>query len=126
MKIRADRRVGILLGGVLLATLVAIGGTVVLPATDAALDVKDAKLSDDAQRGMEIFRKEGLWQCDTTYVRETAIDRGRTGNPATKAEQVAGQAPVMLGLEQVGDLCGVELSESDTAAVGAFLASRNR
>jgi len=39
-KIRADRRVGLLLAGVILLTFVAIGATIALPATDKSLRTK--------------------------------------------------------------------------------------
>jgi hypothetical protein len=122
MKIRADRRVGILLGGVLLATLVALGATVVLPATDPSLDVKDVNLTEQEVKGMEIVRREGLWQCEA-HGRETWAD----GEGAAKPEDVAGLNPVMLGLEVDGrgdDYCGVKLSDDDADAVAAFFATR--
>jgi hypothetical protein len=53
---------------------------------------------------------------------------------ATTPAEVAGQSPVMLGLERttatpldaksVADACGVKLSDDQVAAVQAFLATR--
>jgi hypothetical protein len=124
MKIRADRRVGLLLGGVILATFVALGATVALPAVDPSLDADVTELSAEEQHGQEVFRREGLWRCRAAYARETMAD----GEGATTPADVAGQNPVMLGLEDVGrpfgDLCGVKLSDEDAAAVEAFLDTR--
>jgi hypothetical protein len=121
MKIRADRRVGVLLGGVILATFVALGASVALPATDPSLDVEPVELSEEAQRGREVFRREGLWHCAAAYGRETAADGA---NNSTTPADIADQNPVMLGVHPAGELCGVRLSDEDTAAVEAFLQSR--
>lgn len=116
--IRTDQRIGLLLAGVVLLTLLGIGATVALPATDESLHT-DAELSAEEQKGLEIYRDKGLWQCETAYSRETSVEPA----PATTAEQVANSSPAMLGLEQIGD-CGVELSDDESAAVNAFIASR--
>jgi hypothetical protein len=135
MKLRADRRVGLLLAGVMLLTLVSIGGSVVLPASDPSLDVKGADLTKEERAGMELYRSKGLWYCNTAYIRETSVDRIIRGSRPTKAEDIAGQSPVMLGLERtdpdgvidasaVADACGVKLSTSELGAVDAFLETR--
>jgi hypothetical protein len=124
MKIRADRRIGILLGGVILTTFVALGATVALPASDPSLKVDQAaELDEQAERGREIFRREGLWRCDVSYQRETTAD----GEGATTPADIDGQNPALLGVEVVGrswESCGTKLTEDDTAAVNAFLATR--
>jgi hypothetical protein len=134
MKIRADQRVGLLLAGVVLLAFVALGATVVLPASDPTLDVKAVGLSKIQSKGMEIYRSEGLWYCSTAYARETGVDLVSLATRATKPEDVGDQSPVMLGLERVGRApgnaevvasdCGVELSGDEIAAVQAFLDSR--
>lgn len=126
--LRADRRIGLLLGGVMLLAFVAIGATVALPASDPALDVEAAELSEQARAGMELYRTEGLWQCHAPYTRHTAVD----GAGATTAEDIGNLSPAMLGLERTSDAttaesiaaaCGVGgLSSEDLAAIDAFLA----
>lgn len=136
MKIRADQRVGLLLGGVLLLAFVAIGTTVALPASDPTLQVDEAAISDAQAKGMEVFRSEGLWYCEPAYIRRTSIDRSRFGAPATTPSDVAGRSPVLLGTERLHDVtrptaeqlaeaCGVVgLSDEELAAVDAFLNAR--
>lgn len=134
-KVRADQRVGLLLAGVVLLAFVSIGATVALPASDPSLDVKPREHAKEAAQGMEIFRREGLWYCDASYVRETAVDPARTRREdATSPEDVAGFSPVMLGIERMSEFtmdaesiaaaCGVKLSKSERLAVDTFLATR--
>jgi hypothetical protein len=136
MKIRADQRIGLLLAGAVLLTFVAIGATVALPASDPSLDVEAAELSEEEAKGREVFQREGLWYCEPGYVRQTSVDRSKYNADATTPEQVAGQSPVLFGLERVApqtvgsaaklaEACGVVgLSEEDLAAVDAFLDTR--
>lgn len=60
MKIRADRRIGLLLGGVLLLAFVSIGATVALPAADPAVSKKQEKLTAQQVRGAELYKSEGF------------------------------------------------------------------
>ena len=128
MNIRADRRVGLLLGGVILSTFLALGATVALPASDESLGAEDVELSEEAARGRDVYLRQALWQCNVAYARETSVDGTQA---ATTADQVAGVAPVMLGAErtgrdgdEVGEACGVKLPEKDASAVDAFLRTR--
>jgi len=89
--IRADRRVGLLLGGVLLLTFVAIGATVALPASDPSVQNAKAKqMSTAVEHGMRIYRSEGCTSCHVTY------ERG------SKPSTYAGRSPSLLGLDRVG------------------------
>lgn len=119
-RLRVDRRIGLLLGGVLLASFVALGASVALPATDPDLagDAKErAKLE---MRGMEVYRNEGCWYCHTQYVRETAVD-AELGKPAD-AEFYDGLSPAMLGTERIGpDLTHFGGVGGDREAVMTFL-----
>jgi cbb3-type cytochrome oxidase cytochrome c subunit len=99
MKLRADRRVGVLLAGVLLLTFVAIGATIALPASDKTIQTNHpAKMSALDTHGMRVFRSEGCWYCHTSYDRNTAIEPGK----ALGASAYAGRSPSMLGFERVG------------------------
>lgn len=109
-RIRADRRVGLLLGGILLLTFVAIGATVALPASDPSLQVKAHKLTVAEMRGLKVYQSQGCWYCHTQYKRSTATD----GNKATKATAFPDGAPSMMGLERVGPDLRL-LSTSDLA-----------
>lgn len=99
--LRADRRVGLLLAGVILLIFVAIGATVALPATDPSLDVDAAELSKDEMRGMKLFAGEGCWYCHTQYVRETKGDAAAYGQPLSP-DAYGDLSPSMLGLERTG------------------------
>jgi cbb3-type cytochrome oxidase cytochrome c subunit len=119
---RADRRVGLLLAGILLLTFVAIAATVALPATDPAVrSTKGARaFKGDAARGMLVYRNEGCWYCHTQYVRETAQDK-TYGKPLSAATY-ANQSPALLGLERLGpDLTHVAARFADADALVAFL-----
>jgi len=74
-RIRADRRVGLLLAGVVLLAFLALGATVALPASDPALDAKPLKVSPEEAKGMDIYRSEGCWYCENGLVRGTSDDR---------------------------------------------------
>lgn len=145
-RIRADRRVGLLLAGVVLLTFVALGASVALPATDPSLDVKPTELSAEAERGMKVYRSEGCWYCHTQYVRQTGSDAD-LGEPLGP-ESYADMSPSMLGIERVGgDLTHVDLqpdalvealkdhgrgpsyaylSDDDLRALAAYLLSRGQ
>lgn len=98
-KIRADRRIGLLLGGVLLLTFVAIGATVALPASDPAVQkAKAQQMSKAVGQGMRVYRSEGCWYCHTGYDRTTGIDAGKP----LDASAYAGRSPAMLGLDRFG------------------------
>jgi len=100
--LRADRRVGFLLAGVVFLAFVAIGGTVALPASDPSVRSPKTvpKLSRLAARGLTIYRNEGCWYCHTQDVRDTPVD-APYGKPTT-ALAYAGQSPVLLGSERIG------------------------
>ena len=144
-RIRADRRVGLLLAGVVLLAFVALGASVALPATDPSLDVPaPEERSGDEARGMRLYRSEGCWYCHTQYVRDTKTDAD-LGEPLG-AEAYAGVSPTMLGLERIGgDITHVDLqpdaladalkhhgngppfaylSDDDLNALAAYLLSR--
>jgi cbb3-type cytochrome oxidase cytochrome c subunit len=101
-RLRADRRVGLLLAGVVFLTFVAIGATVALPASDP--DVRGATPASRqtalAARGMNVYRSEGCWYCHTQQVRSTPID-APYGDP-TSARAYAGMSPPMMGTERIG------------------------
>jgi cbb3-type cytochrome oxidase cytochrome c subunit len=120
--VRADRRVGLLLGGILLLTFVAIGATVALPAADPAIrSTRGARtFAGDARRGMVVYRNEGCWYCHTQYTRETAQDKA-WGKPLG-ASAYANQSPALLGLERLGpDLTHLGSRFPDAAALASFL-----
>ena len=98
--LRADRRVGLLLAGVLLLSFVSIATTVALPATDESVTAEPRELSAQEKHGMDVFKSEGCWYCHTSYVRETAMDKA-LGEPLD-AEAYAGISPSMLGVERDG------------------------
>ncbi len=99
-RLRVDRRAGLLLGGVLLASFVALGASVALPAADPELKGEARDLSRLEARGMKVYANEGCWYCHTQYVRETAID-AELGKPLG-ADGYAGASPAMLGNERIG------------------------
>jgi cbb3-type cytochrome oxidase cytochrome c subunit len=96
LKLRADRRVGLLLGGVVLLMFVAMGATIALPATDSSLKGEPAELSEAQERGMKVYRSEGCWYCHSQYVRDSEGDEPL--DPAA----YSGRSPSMLGLERIG------------------------
>ncbi len=98
MKLRADRRVGLLLGGVVLLMFVAIGATIALPASDSSLEGDATVLSAAEERGMKVYRSEGCWYCHSQYVRDTE----RSGDEPLDSAAYSGRSPSMLGLERVG------------------------
>jgi cytochrome c oxidase cbb3-type subunit 2 len=100
-RIRVDRRLGLLLGGILLASFVALGASVVLPASDPELTGKGKERSALVKHGIEVYRNEGCWYCHTQNVRETSVDQGLGGKPLDPASY-AGVSPAFLGTERVG------------------------
>ena len=101
-KLRADRRVGLLLAGVVFLTFVAIGATVALPASDPAVRAASSgkKPSRLVAKGMAVYRNEGCWYCHTQEVRTTPVD-APYGKP-TRASAYAGLSPVLVGYERIG------------------------
>jgi cbb3-type cytochrome oxidase cytochrome c subunit len=97
---RADRRVGLLLAGVVLLSFVSIATTIALPASDESLKADPVELSAQEQHGMDVFKAEGCWYCHTSYVRETVMDKA-LGEPLD-AKAYAGLSPSMLGVERDG------------------------
>ena len=111
MKLRADRRVGLLLAGIVFFAFVAIGATVALPASDPAVRATNSgpKMSKLVARGMKIYRNEGCWYCHTQDVRNTPVD-APYGKPTT--------ARAYLGLREPVDLHEVGIGP-DLAHVGS-------
>jgi cbb3-type cytochrome oxidase cytochrome c subunit len=119
-KIRADRRVGLLLAGAIVLTFVAFGATIALPATDPSLEAKPRELTAKQKHGMEVYRAEGCWYCHTGYVRETSVD-SKLGEPLDP-KAYAGLAPSMLGAERDGgDLTHLDTRFANAAALIAYL-----
>lgn len=117
---RSDRRVGLMLAGIVLLAFIAIGTTVVLPATDPALEATPRDLSADEMRGMRIYRAEGCWYCHTGNVRRTSVDAPL--GESSDAGRYAGLSPAMLGVERIGpDLSNVATRFADPAALAAYL-----
>jgi hypothetical protein len=108
MKIRADRRIGLLLGAVLLLTFVAIGATVALPASDPSVQRAQPKLSAVEARGYRVFRRELCWYCATTYTGKSK------GAPGAKLDvsSYAGRSPSVVGVDRVGPDLAVATSMS--------------
>lgn len=101
---RPDRRLGVVLGGVVLLAFAAVGATVVLPATDPALsETSDASRSFGSleERGMELYRAEGCWYCHTQQVREGARADALLGEPLAPGDD-AEQDPALLGQVRIG------------------------
>jgi cbb3-type cytochrome oxidase cytochrome c subunit len=120
-RVRADRRIGVLLGGVVLLAFVAIATTIILPATDPAVEAKARDLTAQQVAGMKVYRAEGCWYCHTGYVRETAVDTA-LGKPLDP-KAYGGTAPSMLGLERIGpDLTHVDARFANGADLAAYLA----
>lgn len=117
---RSDRRVGLMLAGIVLLVFVAIGTTIVLPATDPAVEAKPRELSADEMRGMRVYRAEGCWYCHTGNVRGTSVDAAL--GDRSDAARYAGLSPAMLGVERIGpDLSNVATTFTDPAALAAYL-----
>ena len=120
MRVRADRRTGLLLAGGLLATFVAFGATVVLPATDpASQETTDGARSFEAveQEGMAVYRSEGCWYCHTQQVRDSDA---ALGDPLAPGDY--GEDTPMLGSVRVGpDLTHVGSRYGDPSAIVALL-----
>jgi cbb3-type cytochrome oxidase cytochrome c subunit len=120
LSLRADRRVGLLLAGVVLLSFVSIATTVALPASDESLKAEPRELSAQQEHGMRIFKAEGCWYCHTSYVRETVMDKG-VGEPLD-ADAYAGLAPSMLGVERDGpDLTYVHTRFANAEDLAAYL-----
>ena len=102
MKLRADRRVGLLLAGIVFFAFVAIGTTVALPASDPAVRATNSgpTMSKLVARGMKIYRNEGCWYCHTQDVRNTPVDAPY--GKATSARAYRGLSPVPVGFERIG------------------------
>ena len=99
-QLRADRRVGLLLAGVVFLTFVAIGATVALPASDPGVRARTPRRSSLEARGVTVYRNEGCWYCHTQQVRSTPIDApyGKASTPAA----YAGMSPPLVGTERIG------------------------
>jgi cytochrome c oxidase cbb3-type subunit 2 len=122
MRVRADRRAGLLLAGIVFLAFVAIGATVALPAADPAVRATTTgpKLSALAARGMKVYRSEGCEYCHTIDVRDTPVDAA-FGKPSAPADY-AGQSPVLLGSERIGaDLAHVGSRYSSAADLADIL-----
>ena len=102
VQIRADRRVGLLLAGIVFFGFVAVGATVALPASDPAVraTTSGAKLSTLAAKGLKVYQSEGCWYCHTQDVRNTPVDAPY--GKALKASAYAGLSPVPVGFERIG------------------------
>ena len=120
LEIRADRRVGLLLAGVVLLSFVSIAATVALPASDPSLHGKPRDLNAGEKHGMKVYKAEGCWFCHTGYVRETSVDQP-LGKPLD-AKAYGGMSPSMLGTERVGpDLTYLTTRFSDAESLIAYL-----
>jgi cytochrome c oxidase cbb3-type subunit 2 len=118
--LRADRRVGLLLAGVILLAFVSIAATVALPASESTLRAEPRELSSQEKHGMKVFKAEGCWYCHTSYVRETAADKS-LGKPLD-AKAYAGMSPSMLGAERDGpDLTYLDTRFASAADLVAYL-----
>ena len=118
-RFRVDRRLGLLLGGVLLASFVALGAAVALPSSDPDLQGDAKKLSGLEARGMKIYRNEGCWYCHTQYLRSSATD-SELGKPLGPDAYLAA-SPAMLGHERIGPDLTQGLSFANTKALVAYL-----
>lgn len=119
MKLRVDRRIGLLLGGVLLASFVALGGSVALPASDPELAADAKEMSRLEARGMKVYADEGCWYCHTQYVRNTGVDAD-LGEPLDP-DGYAGASPATLGHERIGPDLTHGSSLADPQALIAYL-----
>ena len=119
-ELRADRRIGLLLAGVVLLTFVSIATTIALPASDEELRAEPRELTAQQTDGMRIFQAEGCWYCHTSYVRETQADKA-LGKPLA-AKDYAGLSPSMLGAESDGpDLTYLHTRFASAADLVAYL-----
>lgn len=119
MNLRVDRRVGLLLGGVLLASFVALGGSVALPASDPELAGEAKDMARLEARGMKVYANEGCWYCHTQYVRTSAVDAAL--GEALGPDGYAGASPATLGHERIGADLTHGGSFSDTQTLIAYL-----
>jgi cbb3-type cytochrome oxidase cytochrome c subunit len=119
-ELRADRRVGLLLAGVVLLSFVSIATTIALPASDRSIQAKARDLTAQEKHGMKVFKAEGCWYCHTSYVRETKADAA-LGKPLD-AKAYAGMSPSMLGTERDGpDLTYLHTRFTDASELVAYL-----
>ena len=119
-ELRADRRIGLLLAGVILLSFVSIATTIALPASDPALEAKPRELTAEQMHGMDVFKAEGCWYCHTSYVRETRADK-QLGEPLD-AKAYAGMSPSMLGSERDGpDLTYLHTRFANASDLVAYL-----
>lgn len=120
---RPERRVGLLVGGVMLLAFLALGMTVVVPATDP--DVRDETENVRhygalEEQGRRIYRSEGCWYCHTQQVRDTPVD-DVYGEPLEDGDY-AGDEPALLGFERRGpDLTHVGERYENTEELVALL-----
>lgn len=111
-RVRVDQRAGLMLGGVIFATFVALGAAVALPASDPDLAAEEKDLSPLEERGMTVFRSEGCWYCHTQHLRNTATDV-ELGEPLGP-DAYAGLSPAMLGHERIGpDLLTTRFTDAE-------------
>lgn len=99
-----DRRLGLVLAGVVLLAFAAVGATIVLPATDPALgETSDAARAFGSveEQGMEIYKAEGCWYCHTQQVRDGARADGLLGEPLAPGDYDE-QDPTLLGRVRIG------------------------
>lgn len=104
MRLRADRRLGLLWGGVVLLVLATVAVTVLLPAVDPELGETSEHaraFGDLEERGMAVYRAEGCWYCHTQQVRDGAPADALYGEPLAPGDYAA-QDPAMLGEVRVG------------------------
>jgi cbb3-type cytochrome oxidase cytochrome c subunit len=119
-RLRVDQRAGLLMGGVIFASFIALGASVALPAADPELAGEGEERSRLEMQGMRVYRNEGCWYCHTQYLRSSAVD-GQYGE-ALGPEAYAADSPAMLGHERVGpDLTRRERRFADAAGLVAFL-----
>ncbi len=118
-RLRVDRRLGLLLGGVLLASFVALGAAVALPSADPDLQGDGKELSRLEARGMKVYRNEGCWYCHTQYLRSSAAD-AELGRPLDPDAYLAA-SPAMLGHERIGPDLTQRLSVANVEALVAYL-----
>jgi cbb3-type cytochrome oxidase cytochrome c subunit len=118
-RLRVDRRLGLLLGGILLASFVALGSSVALPSADPDLQGEAKEMSRLEVRGMKVYRNEGCWYCHTQYLRSSSAD-AKLGDPLDPAAY-AGASPVMLGHERIGPDLTQGLSFKDEQSLIDYL-----
>lgn len=118
-RLRVDRRLGLLLGGVMLASFVALGAAVALPSSDPDLHGDAKELSRLEARGMKVYRNEGCWYCHTQYLRSGAADAefGRPLDPDAYLDA----SPAMLGHERIGPDLTQGLSFASVKALVDYL-----